>query len=241
MILGFAVPVSAKPNDLTISYTQAAPVYYLPTEDSTCIGYFSHGTPLTILDQVGDYYQVDCYDMIGYLHSEFVRESNGEYYTNSPSDAKSFLELPMGVTILLQRRLHAQAIAQVGVRYLSGGASPRGFDCSGFTQYIYHQLDMDISRTCDGQLGAGLIIPKENLQCGDLVLFQRTTSYRGIATHVGIYLGDGKLIHAGNQGITIVDLDSAYFAEHYLCSRRIIVSQKIRWDLPSASAFIYQQ
>ena len=244
IILGLATPVSARPNDLTISYTPGAPVYYRATNDSNCIGYFPHGTPLTILDQVGDYYQVDCYDMVGYLHSDFVKEVNGTYYTNCLTNhtaTKSFLDRTIGVTIVLQRRLYAQAVAQMGVRYLAGGTSPQGFDCSGFAQYIYHQLDIEIPRTCDGQLGAGLIIPKESLQCGDLVLFQRTTSYRGISTHVGIYLGDGQLIHAGSNGITIVDLESSYFVQHYLCSRRIITSQKTQWKIASAASFVNQK
>jgi hypothetical protein len=244
MILILALPVSAKPNDLTLTYIQGAPVYYRATSDSTCIGYFSHGTALTVFDQVGEYYRVDCYDMIGYLHADFVLNVSGTYYVNCPANHKAvntFLERPIGVTITLQRRLYAKAVEQVGVRYLSGGTSAKGFDCSGFTQYIYGLLDISIPRTCDGQLGAGLIIPKENLQCGDLVLFQRTTSYRGISTHVGIYLGDGKLIHAGSKGITIVDLESSYFSQHYLCSRRILVSQKVQWQLPSAAAFISQQ
>lgn len=244
LILGMAIPASAKPNDLSISYLHAAPVYYRATANSTCIGYLADGTPLTILEQTGDYYKIDCYDMEGYLHIDFVKKLGDEYYVNSLSKnnlASEFLTYPVSMTISLQRRLYTYATAQIGVRYLSGGTSPRGFDCSGFTQYIYRQLNIDIPRTCDGQLGAGLIIPKEQLQCGDLVLFQRTTSYRGISTHVGIYLGDGKLIHAGSKGITIVDLESSYFVQHYLCSRRMITSQKTQWKIPSAAAFINEK
>lgn len=237
VILTVALPVFAK--NVSLSFLDAAPVYYRPSSNSTIIGYMRQGTELTVLNRQGQYYQIDCYDMNGFIHTDYAEERNGKYYVNLPAnspDAETFLERPIGNAIVLQRRLYSLATEQIGVPYVSGGTGPRGFDCSGFTQYVYRRLGISIPRTCDGQLGIGLIIPKENLQCGDLVLFQRTTSHRGITTHVGIYLGDGKLIHAGGKGITVVELDSAYFAEHYLCSRRIILSERVTLDVASAAS-----
>ncbi len=240
LFLMLAIPVSAKPASLDISYLHAAPVYYRPSDTSAQIGYFPHGTELTVLGQQGTYYRIDCYDMTGFLHESFVMSANGKYYVNCAAVSSSaFLERPISSAILLQRRIHTLSIGQVGVPYVSGGTSPRGFDCSGFTQYIFRQIGISIPRTCDGQLGAGLIIPKENLRCGDLVLFQRTTSHRGISTHVGIYLGEGKLIHAGSRGITVVDLESTYFREHYLCARRIISVESIQPEIASAATFSF--
>jgi len=66
-----------------------------------------------------------------------------------------------------------------------------------------------------------LVIPKEDLQCGDLVLFSNTTS-RGFASHVGMYIGNGKIIHSGNGGVAISTLDTPYWNKYYQCSRRII-------------------
>lgn len=235
VVFTMALPVNAKP--FSPSVIDAAPVYYRANSSSTVIGYIPQGTELTVLSRQGQYYQIDCYDMKGYIHIYCVSQSNGAYYVNLsavPAKAEQFLQQPIGNAIALRRRLYAYALEQVGVPYVSGGTSPRGFDCSGFTQYIYNQLGISIPRSCDGQLGSGLIIPKEKLQCGDLVLFQRTTSHNGITTHVGIYLGERKLIHAGGRGITVVDLNSAYFTEHYLCARRIIVSEKPSFVIPSA-------
>lgn len=240
-ILVLALPVSAKPASLQISYVDAAPVYYRASDASTRIGYLPHGTQLTVLGSQGEYYLIDCYDMNGFIHDSLVSVLGEEYYVNcltNRSPVISFLERPVHIAVQLQRRIHTLSTAQTGVPYVSGGSSPRGFDCSGFTQYIYGQLDIAIPRTCDAQLGAGLIIAKENLRCGDLVLFQRTTSHPGITTHVGIYLGDGKLIHAGSRGITVVDLESSYFKEHYLCARRIILSENIQPVLPSAVSLL---
>ena len=233
-----AVTVSAKPAFLDLSYLQVASVYYRSDDTSTCIGYLPHETELTVLGQQGEYYHIDCYDMTGFLHESFVAQRNDKYYVCAHSTSGDlFLERPISSALLLQRRVHTLSIAQVGVPYVSGGTSPRGFDCSGFTQYIFRQLGISIPRTCDGQLSAGLIIPKEKLRCGDLVLFQRTTSHRGISTHVGIYLGEGKLIHAGSKGITVVDLESTYFRTHYLCARRILRVESLRPEFSTAATF----
>lgn len=229
VLLAFPLPVSAKPAEAAISPLWAAPVYHRPSSNSALIGYLLPDTALTVLSKQGAYYQIDCYDMTGYIHQAFVEDRLSEYYVNQSvfyPGAKSFFEQPFRKSILLQRRLYNLALDHVGVPYVSGGTSPRGFDCSGFTQYIYSQLEIAIPRSCDNQLGCGIIIPKEQLQCGDLVLFQHTTSHPGLSTHVGIYLGDGKLIHAGSKGITVVDLNSAYFTKHYLCARRVILSDR---------------
>lgn len=240
LLLALAIPVSAKPDTLDLTYLDAAPVYYRASDTSTRIGYLLHGTELTVLGRQGAYYHIDCYDMTGFLHERFVIFDNNQYRVNyraNTSDNKIFLEHPISVGILLQRRVYALSTAQTGVPYVTGGTSPQGFDCSGFTQYIFKQIGVSIPRSCDEQLGAGLIIPKEKLRCGDLVLFQRTTSQRGIATHVGIYLGEGKLIHAGSRGITVVDLESSYFQIHYLCARRIISIERMQPDFISAATF----
>ena len=227
IFLALPLPVSAKHAEISIVPQWAAPVHHRPNSSSALIGYLLPDTQLTILGQQGAYYQIDCYDMTGFIHQSFVKDSGNKYYVNRSvfhPDAKGFFAQSIRQSILLQRRLYSLALKQVGVPYVSGGTSPRGFDCSGFTQYIYSQLDISIPRSCDSQLGFGIIIPKEQLQCGDLVLFQRTTTQPGLSTHVGIYLGDGKLIHAGGRGITVVDLNSTYFTQHYLCARRIILS-----------------
>lgn len=233
-IIATALPVCAQPS--LPSMIDAAPVYYRASSSSTIIGYMPQRSEVTVLGQQGQYYRIDCYDMAGFMHEDFIVEENEKYYVNLSTDnagTEHFTEYSIGRGIVMQRQMHTYALAQVGVPYVSGGTSPRGFDCSGFTQYIYAQLGFSIPRTCDGQLGSGLIIPKEKLQCGDLVLFQRTTSHRGISTHVGIYLGDGKLIHAGSRGITVVELNSAYFTQHYLCARRVIVSERPSITIPS--------
>lgn len=239
LVLSMTLPVSAKFDLGSDTLQLAAPVYHRPSGHSAVIGYFPQGTLLSVLEVCGDYYRIDCYDMTGYIPAELVVFRDCEYYVRLDPFAPGtevLQKYTIADTILLRTRLYAGALEQVGVPYVSGGTTPGGFDCSGFTQYIYARLGITLPRTCDAQLAAGIIIPKEQLQCGDLVLFQRTTGVSALATHVGIYLGGGKLIHAGSRGITVVELESAYFQEHYLCARRIILPQRLPLPVPGAAA-----
>lgn len=105
----------------------------------------------------------------------------------------------------------------LGVPYVWGGTSPRGFDCSGLVQYVYAQLGISISRTASSQAREGVYVDRANLTYGDLVFFARG----GYVHHVGMYIGDGKMIHAPHSGdvVRIVDLSSH---KNYYTARRII-------------------
>lgn len=208
----------------------AVAVHHRASPYSAVIGHLEDGTELTVLDASGDYYKIDCYDMIGYIQKALVRQSGEKFFVQHRGDSADsgvFTARSLADTILLKSGMYNTAVAQEGIRYVLGGTSRKGFDCSGFTQYVYRQHGITIPRTCEQQLAQSIIISKESLQCGDLVLFHRTNSPTALVTHVGMYLGEGKLIHAGSGGITVVDLDSRYFAEHYLCARRIVLTDNI--------------
>ena len=104
----------------------------------------------------------------------------------------------------------------LGCNYVYGGTSPSGFDCSGFTQYVYSNFGVSLNRTAASQYSNGTSVT--DLQAGDLVYFGKSGIY-----HVGIYIGGGSFIHAANKerGVTIDTLTSVYYKTNYVGARRI--------------------
>ena len=110
-----------------------------------------------------------------------------------------------------------------GTKYVMGGESPRGFDCSGFTWYVYQKVTgTDIGRTVKAQWSQGQSVSKGSVNPGDIVFFKNTFEH-GLS-HCGISLGGNKFIHAENEntGVVISELDSDYYSDHYAGARRII-------------------
>ena len=110
-----------------------------------------------------------------------------------------------------------------GAKYVMGGESPRGFDCSGFTWYVYQKVtSMDIGRTVKAQWSQGHSVSKGSINPGDIVFFKNTFEH-GLS-HCGISLGGNKFIHAENEntGVVISELDSDYYSDHYAGARRLV-------------------
>lgn len=121
----------------------------------------------------------------------------------------------------LGEQMVAVAKTCLGIPYVWGGESPSGFDCSGLVYYVLKTLGHSPYRTASSQYKMGTYVSKDNLQPGDLVFFQGTST-SGIS-HVGIYVGDGQFIHAPHTGdvVKYSDLSSGYYANHYYGARRI--------------------
>jgi len=107
------------------------------------------------------------------------------------------------------RRIIQTALQNQGVPYVFGGTSPGGFDCSGFTRYVFAQAGIYLPRAADEQYEVGQHVSRSRLQPGDLVYF---STYEAGASHVGIYLGDGQFISAtSSRGIMVTPLDTGYW------------------------------
>ena len=111
-----------------------------------------------------------------------------------------------------------------GGKYVWGGTTPQGFDCSGYVQYLYKKHHINLPRTAWAQSKKGISVDKGHLQKGDLLFFL-TDKKRGIpVTHVGIYIGNGNFIHAASKkkGIIISPMTHGSYAKCFVSAKRVI-------------------
>jgi cell wall-associated NlpC family hydrolase len=115
----------------------------------------------------------------------------------------------------------SMAMKYVGYAYRYGGTSPSGFDCSGFVYYVFNKAGIGLGRAMSSQIASGPHISSSQLQPGDLVYFANT--YRKGISHIAIYAGNGKIVHAADYGIgvTVSDLWSPYWVAHYAGATRV--------------------
>jgi cell wall-associated NlpC family hydrolase len=107
------------------------------------------------------------------------------------------------------------ATAYLGVPYVWAGSSPTGFDCSGLVTYVFARVGVSIPHNAAQQYQYGTPVPRDHLQAGDLVFFNRLR-------HNGIYLGDGRFVHATSPGgVKISRLDDDWFRTHWVGARRL--------------------
>ena len=239
-VLSLAFPGSAAMVELepVTADRRVCAVRYSPREESTVIGNLEDGTPLEVLEEAGDYVRISSGRMTGYLAKEQVKiDDNGCYYVNLTGEDQTLpCRAPEEIDGIRQQ-IRTLALEQLGTPYVYGGTGPWGFDCSGFVQYIFRQVEYTLNRTASSQLCSGLIVEDHALLPGDIVFFRGTSSESGIASHVGIYLGEGEFVHASSsRGVIVSDLTKGYYAEHYLCARRVVLSRVAEYtSVPGAT------
>jgi cell wall-associated NlpC family hydrolase len=118
-----------------------------------------------------------------------------------------------------------QMVAEVkkylGTKYVYGGASPSGFDCSGLLLYVAKKFGIDLPHKASEQAKLGTAVDKANLQPGDMVFFK--TDGSGGVSHAGMYIGDGKMIHAPKTGdvVKVSSINDSYYTKAWAGARRM--------------------
>jgi cell wall-associated NlpC family hydrolase len=222
-IMSFAQPAAQASTEETQA-RKTVIVHNSASDSGFPIGQIEDGTKLQVLAEKKNYYKIHCYDMKGYVPKRQVQQVGEEYYVNCKDhkDQTDTVTYTDYAEVLAQRKsIYTQGRKQLGSRYVYGGARPGAFDCSGFTSYVMRQCGIQIHRTASTQLQDGVVIPKDALQVGDLVFFKKTGS-KYAATHVGIYVGNNKMLHSARHGVVVESLDSPYYAKYYLCARRVL-------------------
>ena len=127
---------------------------------------------------------------------------------------KAFMSKAQGAAIV------ATAKTFIGVPYVFGGTNPAGFDCSGLLQYIFKLNGLTIPRLADEQYNLGRKAEINKLSPGDLVFF---TTYTSGVSHCGIYVGNGKFLHASSsRGVTISNLSDEYWKTRFVGAKKIV-------------------
>lgn len=111
----------------------------------------------------------------------------------------------------------------LGVKYVWGGASPKGFDCSGLVKYVYNHFGINVNRVAADQAKQGEKVAKGELKPGDLVFFD-TDGGMNYINHVGIYAGDGKFVEAssGRSRVIVMDMDNGFYSRVYMGAKRML-------------------
>lgn len=176
------------------------------------------------------WYKVLYQEKTCYIRSDFVElteipyensdsANSPKYYRGGksikPVPSSSASAVPVSVT---GSQILTEAQKYLGCPYRAGGASPNGFDCSGYVYYVLKQLGLSPARTPSGQYNMGIKVEKSALQVGDLVFFGTSS-----ITHAGIYAGGGQFIHAPNSRspVSYSDLTNGYWANNYYGACRI--------------------
>ncbi|MCI2058668.1 MAG: NlpC/P60 family protein [Oscillibacter sp.] len=167
--------------------------------------------PVTVTGFSDGWYSVTCqYGTKGYVRSDFVNLTSAASESSTGS------------------KLVSTARQYLGTRYVYGGSSPRGFDCSGFTMYVYQQYGVSLPHTATGQWQSGKgskVWSASALQTGDLVFFCDPSRSAGKAcSHAGIYIGGGQFIHASSArsgGVVTSSLYEDYYARYFVGGVRV--------------------
>ena len=182
------------------------------------------GTVVEITGRISNgFYPVDFDGVQGYMHGDFLSWTDESLSGRSgSSDDGGGDGGGGGGGSSTGSAIVDFAMQYLGYPYVWATHGPSSFDCSGFTYWVIkNTLGVDIGAGTASQIGSGTPINQSNLQPGDLVFFQNT--YTWGLSHVGIYIGGGKFIHAENPstGVVVSDLGSSYYASRWYGARRI--------------------
>lgn len=178
-----------------------------PSTEGSIVTKVYAGSLVDLIALEDGWYAVSCDGKAGYIRSDFLR-----VYTGAGGSG-------LGADIV------ATAMDYLGTRYSYGGASSSGFDCSGFTMYIFGLYGYSLPHSATSQwYNSGTTVAYSDLQPGDLVLFCDPSRSAGKAcSHVGIYVGEGEFIHAssGSNSVRISSLTEGYYNTYYVGAKRV--------------------
>lgn len=207
-----------------------------PNTDAKVIKVFAQNAKITILEDQGEWYKVKYNDQVGYVIKTYVSEKKSTTTSRSGTDRTKqdigtevnqteTKEVESNTNTSTSSSNKGQQVADyvkqfVGYKYVYGGSTPKGFDCSGLTMYVYKQFGVSLSHSATAQSKVGTKVSRSNLQPGDLVFFTDYKTNKGIG-HVGIYIGNNQFVHASTEktGVKTSTLSGSYNSRYVTATR----------------------
>ena len=201
-----------------------------------------YGDTVNILAEEGDWYKVKSGDVEGYVSKKLVTLAGTT--SRSMQDSREAIDSKEDKTTIdksqndaVNNALSSETASSnngnsvvrfakqyLGYPYVAAGKTPEtGFDCSGFTRYVFLNFGVTLGGSAASQAGAGTEVSRDNLQPGDLILFYDEGMTK--IGHTGIYIGDGNFVHAANpsRGVVIDNINtSSYYNPRFVSARRIV-------------------
>ena len=186
-----------------------------PGTNNSIIGKLYNGESITVLSEQNNWYKIKKSNgQIGWVSAQYISLNNDQQDSSNEATDENIDKADKVVAL---------AEKQIGKPYVWGAEGPDSFDCSGLVYYVYKEaVGINLPRVSRDQYNVGTYISKENLKPGDLVF--SSTNDAGTITHVGIYVGDNKMIHSPNSGKNVekVDLSNNYWKNCYVGAKRVL-------------------
>ena len=182
------------------------------------LGKLEYKEKVTVLSTSNGWSKINYNGKTGYVDSSYLQStvpgSNGNNANNNNNTVST-----------KANEVIAYAKTLLGKPYVWGAQGPNSFDCSGFTYYVFkNKAGIVLPRTSSAQSKYGTYVSKSNLKAGDLVFFDTNGANDGNVSHVGMYIGNGQMIHAsyGQKKIVIANFNDSYYQKAYVNARRVL-------------------
>jgi cell wall-associated NlpC family hydrolase len=180
-----------------------------PSASAAVVAKLAKGAQVTVATQSNGWAKVTANGKQGYVSTQYIAPKTAAKTSTAPASTANYRQKAISV-----------AKSKLGVKYVWGGRTPNGFDCSGLVGYSFGQAGINLPRTAAEMYNKGKTVSTSSLIPGDL-LFYATNGGKKV-THVAIYLGNGQMIHAAtSKGVSIANLNNTYWKPRFIGAKRI--------------------